>query len=151
MKIKLGKKGAALMQVLLITVILAGLATMLLRMGLSRTSSARRTRRLINVQTLIESCMAEVNMTWAAKTPEAFTRDFRGIRAGPVMYCDTLNANGTCKSTVNYYNCTPVTVTQEDGSTVTYQVRAYLNSTSYTTTPTQFDIAYEVMVGNQNL
>ena len=41
------KKGAALLQVLLVTVILAGMATMLLRASLSRTTAARKTSQCI--------------------------------------------------------------------------------------------------------
>ena len=63
------------MQVLLITVILAGITTMLLRASLSRTASARKTRRQVSAQVLIQSCMAQVNDLWTAKTPEAFRRD----------------------------------------------------------------------------
>ena len=62
------KRGAALMQVLLITMILAGMATMLLRASLSRTASARKTRRAVTAEMLIESCMAEVNALWASKS-----------------------------------------------------------------------------------
>ena len=82
---KLNKKGAALMQVLLITIILAGIATMILRATLSRTSSARRTRRAVSAQVLIQTCMAEVNSLWSKKAPEAFRRDLQGDANGPYM------------------------------------------------------------------
>ena len=82
---KLNKKGAALMQVLLITIILAGIATMILRATLSRTSSARRTRRAVSAQVLIQTCMAEVNSLWSKKTPEAFRRDLQGDDNGPYI------------------------------------------------------------------
>ena len=52
------KKGAALMQVLLITAILAGMATLLLRNSLTRTISSRKTRRNVSAEMLIQSCMA---------------------------------------------------------------------------------------------
>lgn len=158
MKTKLGKKGAALMQVLLITVILAGIATMLLRMGLSRTTSARRTRRLVNTQMLIESCMAEMNMVWASKTPEAFTRDLGGITDGPYSICKQVNSDGSCKSVDNggttgwgkFYSCAPVKVKQPDGTEVEYRVIAYFRADG-SQYGTSFTMNYEVVGGNQNL
>ena len=95
---KLSQKGAALMQVLLVTLVLAGMATMLLRASLSRTTSARKTRRTASAQVLIQSCMAEVQALWGAKTPDAFYRDMQGDSSGPFMYCKERNTNGTCKS-----------------------------------------------------
>ena len=82
------KRGAALMQVLLITMILAGMATMLLRASLSRTSSARKTRRAVTAEMLIESCMAEVNALWASKSDDAFLNDLStaGSHSSPIMY-----------------------------------------------------------------
>ena len=77
------KKGAALMQVLLVAAILAGIATMLLRANLSRVSTAHQTRRLTSSQIEVESCMEEINQMWAAKTPEAFSRDLREC----IFYC----------------------------------------------------------------
>lgn len=85
------KKGAALLQVLLVTVILAGMATMLLRASLSRTTAARKTRRTVSAQMLVNSCMAQINSMWAAKSPEMFARDMNQC----IMYCkDT--STGTC-------------------------------------------------------
>ena len=89
----LNRKGAALMQVLLIAVILAGIATMLLRANLSRTISARKTRVNVSAQTLIESCMAEVNMLWATKTSQAFQQDYSDGN----MYCEERSSSGSCK------------------------------------------------------
>ncbi len=80
------------MQVLLITVILAGITTMLLRANLSRTSSARKTRRQVSSHVLIQSCMAKVNDLWTAKTPEAFTRD---MNIG-IMYCKGTGTSTDC-------------------------------------------------------
>lgn len=70
-------KGAALLQVLLVTAILAGMATMLLRVSLSRTSAARTTRRIVGGQLIAESCQEKVNAVWSVKTPEAFARDLK--------------------------------------------------------------------------
>lgn len=72
----LSKKGAAILQVLLLAAVLAGIATMILRFAVSRTSSARQNRRLVAAQLAIESCMAEVNEIWVSKSPEAFERDW---------------------------------------------------------------------------
>ncbi len=103
---KLNKKGAALMQVLLVALILSGIATMLLRASLSRTTSARKTRRTVSAQVLIQTCMAEVNALWGAKTPEAYYRDMQGDSNGPYMYCKTVNANGGCDAAEPTYTCT---------------------------------------------
>lgn len=104
---KNNKKGAALMQVLLITVILAGIATMLLRATLSRTASARKTRRAVSGQVLIQTCMAEVNSLWSKKTPEAFRRDLKGDAKGPFMYCSG-GTSETCQgdNIKRTYECT---------------------------------------------
>ena len=96
---RLNKKGAALMQVLLLTVVLAGIATMLLRASLSRTSSARKTRRTVSGQVLIQACMAQVNSLWSKKSPEAFSRDLKGDSQGPFMYCSGTGMDpNTCPS-----------------------------------------------------
>ena len=92
MNILKNKKGAALMQVLLITAILAGIATMLLRASLSRTASARKTRRQVSAQVLIQSCMSQVNDLWTAKNPTAFYRDMRD----GTMYCSNPTSASTC-------------------------------------------------------
>ncbi len=72
---KKNNKGAALLQVLMVTVIIAGMAAMLLRVGLSRATQARKNRRETVSQLLINSCQAEVNMLWSMKKPEIFARD----------------------------------------------------------------------------
>ncbi len=110
------KKGAALLQVLLVTAILAGIATMLLRASLSRTTSVRQTRRAVSEELLIESCMAEVNMMWSNKTPEAFKRDMAGCwmncktpATGAELNIDASNyltsACNTDGNSIRYYIC----------------------------------------------
>lgn len=69
------KKGAALLQVLLITVVLAGMAAMLLRASLSRTTTARKTRRTVASQMLINTCQAEVSALWGIKSHDRFAKD----------------------------------------------------------------------------
>lgn len=116
-------KGAALMQVLLVTVVLAGMAAMLLRATLSRTITARHTRRSVSTQLMVDSCMAEVNSLWASKSPEAFLGDFKGDSRGAFMYCEDYDDEGYCKtgSAIHrYYDCTY----QIDN--VSYTVRAWL-------------------------
>ena len=71
-------KGAALLQVLLVTVVLAGMSAMLLRATLSRTMTVRQTRRNVSTQIMADSCMAEVNSLWAAKSVATFRSDFEG-------------------------------------------------------------------------
>lgn len=112
------KKGAALMQVLLVTVILAGMATMLLRAMLSRSTASRRTVRTVSAQTLINSCMTEVNMFWSLKKPEVFRRD---LSAG-IMYCDKTGTAASCSPANKRYTylCKE---TEFDG--VKFQVLAY--------------------------
>ena len=73
----LNKRGAALLQVLIVTAILAGMSTMILRLTLSRQLTSRKTRHTVSAQSVIESCMAEVNTLWAAKTPEVYAQDLK--------------------------------------------------------------------------
>lgn len=84
-------KGAALLQVLLITVVLAGMAAMLLRASLSRTSSMRQSRRTVSAQLLINTCMSEINTLWSVKKPEIFARD----REQCLMWCNAEVGNGS--------------------------------------------------------
>ena len=85
------KKGAALLQVLLVTAVLGGMAAMLLRAQLSRTTSVRQTRKAVSQELLIESCQAEINMMWSHKSPDAFERDL----AGCWMNCNVAIDNDT--------------------------------------------------------
>ncbi len=70
----LNKRGAALLQVLIISAVLAGLSAMILRATLSRTLSARRTRHTISSQMIIENAMAQINTRWASLTPETYAK-----------------------------------------------------------------------------
>ena len=71
----LNKRGVALLQVLIIVAILGGMMAMILRVVMSRTTTARQTYRTVTAQMLIESCMAEVNQIWATKTPQTYATD----------------------------------------------------------------------------
>ncbi|MCQ2410844.1 MAG: hypothetical protein MJ053_05105 [Elusimicrobiaceae bacterium] len=127
------KKGAALLQVLLVTVVLAGMATMILRASLTRTSTARKMHRAVSSRLLLEACQAEVNALWSSKSMEAFTRDLDGCW----MTCprgtdyggssnDRYPWNQTCPDSTGSrsYTCKPVTV-----NGVTYTVTAKFTTT----------------------
>ncbi len=118
---KRNKKGAALLQVLLITVILAGMATMLLRASLSRTTAARKTRRTVSAQMLINSCMAEVNTMWSVKSAETFARDLDQC----IMYCNSSDISSDCSSanSVRSHTC-HITVNGTE-----YDITAEFNTT----------------------
>ena len=122
------KKGAALLQVLLVTAVLAGMATMLLRASLSRTTSARRTHRIVSSQLLIENCQAEVNALWSAKTPSVFKRDLSKC----AMRCVTSSCTGNKR--IDSHEC--ISHEQDwdgDGNAdVIYTVTATFKSTSPT-------------------
>lgn len=149
---KLNKKGAALMQVLLITVILTGIATMLLRASLSRTTSARRTRRAASAQVLIQNCMAEVNSLWANKSPEAFRRDWNGVgnNGVPYMYC---SGSGTSivrcppENIVSTYKCT---IPNPEGGDP-YIVTAYFEENASANAGQMWQLVYEVTQGSDVL
>lgn len=100
------KKGAALLQVLLVTAVLAGMATMLLRASLSRTTTARQTRRTVSAKLLVNACMAEVNTLWNNKTPEAFANDMRQC----IMYCEDGIVSGGCSKPQYEYTCNDISL-----------------------------------------
>ena len=105
-------KGVALAQVLLMTVVLAGMAAMLLRVSMSRANISSQINRRIRYQSLINACQAEVNALWAVKTPESFARD--------LSTC-TMRRHGNVESADRkFYYCNPVAF---EG--VNYRVKAY--------------------------
>ena len=116
------------MQVLLIALVLAGIATMLLRVTLSRTSSARQTRRAASAEVLIQACMAEVNSLWSQKTPDAFRTDMQGKNGKPCMYHkgNTCMHNYECKYTIEDREYA-VTATFTKPSTNTYKLEYEIN------------------------
>ena len=103
------KRGAALLQVLIITAILAGMSAMILRLSLSRTINSRKARHTIAAQTVIESCMAEVNTLWAAKTPEAYARDLAACQM-----CDTTADEGCTSENQQKYICNNIDIYNAD-------------------------------------
>lgn len=156
------KKGAALMQVLLVTVVLAGMATMLLRAMLSRSTSSRRTVRTVSAQTLMNSCMSEVNMFWSLKKPTVFQQDLQD----GIMYCaKTGNRSSSCAAANKRYTYKCKELQMGGGK---FQVLAYFPTTSCSndeadcaayalvdSTPagdsTHRQIVYEVIEGNSFL
>lgn len=110
------KKGAALLQVLLVTVVLAGITTMLLRASLSRTTAARQTRRTVSGQMLVNACMAEINTILTSKSAASFARDLNQC----ILWCES-PAYTTCPPAkqTNEYSCAPITI-----SGITYTVTA---------------------------
>lgn len=149
---KLNKKGAALMQVLLITVILAGIATMLLRASLSRTTSARRTRRMASAQVLIQNCMAEVNSLWANKSPEAFRRDWNGVgnNGVPYMYCSGTGTNVNTCPTANIVPSYECTIDNPEGG-APYKVKAYFVENASANDGQMWQLTYEITQGSDVL
>lgn len=129
------KKGAALLQVLLITVVLAGMATMLLRASLSRTTTARQTRRTVSAQMLINACMAEVNTIWSNKTTDAFANDMNQC----IMYCTVPVTSGNCPAPVREYTCETITL-EGLGS---YTVKARMSGSS-PNSDGQCQLTYEI-------
>jgi len=139
----LNKRGAALLQVLIVTAILAGIAAMVLRLSLSRTITSRQTRHVINAQTVIESCMAEVNTMWAAKTPEAYARDLKDCQM-----CDqTADASAGCDDT-NYQKHTCTISLFEAGSS--YTVEAKIARSNEADRP-RCKITYTILNGRDTL
>ena len=95
-----------------------------MRLSLSRTISSRKARHAIAAQTVIESYMAEVNMLWAAKTPEAYVRDL-----DKCQMCDpAADAEAGCVSANDKhknYTCNNIDIYDEDDD---YTVEAKIES-----------------------
>ena len=131
-------KGAALLQVLLVTVILAGLAAMLLRASLSRSSSARQTHRVVASQLLINACQVEVNALWSIKSPDTFARDMSECW----MTCNAVPGSSTaCSLGTNATRSH--TCESKNISGITYTVTASFTSTTPDTNG-QCALTYEI-------
>ena len=65
-------RGAALLQVLMLSALLAGLSVMVLRAALSRQVMVRKTRHTIGLHMAVSACIAEINNMWAVMTPEQY-------------------------------------------------------------------------------
>ncbi len=141
------------MQVLLITVILAGIATMLLRASFSRTTSARHTRRSVSAQILIQACMAEVNSLWAKKTPDAFRRDLKGVgntNNKPYMYCTGEGEEADVCPTDDIRETYTCTINNPYGGDP-YIVEASFVQDTQANGGEMWQIAYEIVQGSENL
>ena len=103
----LNKRGVALLQVLIISAILAGLSAMILRTTLSRQVAARRTRREVKAQMVIEYAMAYMNNLWALKTPEAYAEDLHNCK----IVCAHNNGEpDDCHAQDLYFNRSDLTI-----------------------------------------
>ena len=78
----LNKRGVALLQVLIIAAVLAGIATMILRAVVSRTSVVHQNQKIVTARMLIEGCMKDVAELWVAKTPQEYADDLDACRFG---------------------------------------------------------------------
>ncbi len=150
----LNKRGAALLQVLIVTAILAGMSAMILRLSLSRTITSRQTRHVINAQSVIESCMAEVNAIWASKTPTAYARDLAACQmCDPTA--DRTDEGGACPAVdvkvgsydILAYKTHTCSVTLSD--TQTYQVLAVMDNNGLTSQPCK--ITYYILNSRDTL
>lgn len=65
-------RGAALLQVLMLSALLAGLSVMVLRATLSRQVTARQTRHAVGAEAAVEACNAEIQNMWAVMNPETY-------------------------------------------------------------------------------
>lgn len=72
---RLNKRGVALLQVLIISAVLAGLSAMILRAVMSRTSTARQNRRTVSAQMIVESCMAQIYDTYYTEKESGTTKE----------------------------------------------------------------------------
>lgn len=134
----LNKRGAALLQVLIVTAILAGMAALILRLSLARTITSRQTRHVVNAQLVIESCMAQVNAVWAAKTPEAYARDLAACQM-----CDPTadGPNCTAANDANKkYICSSVSLDDDRA----YKVEAKMEENEDADIPQPCKITYTV-------
>ncbi|ACC98141.1 hypothetical protein Emin_0586 [Elusimicrobium minutum Pei191] len=101
------KKGSALMQVLLVTVIIATIATMILRMSLARTTTAARVARSITAKSVLDACNAEIQ-----------AKLVRGENVSVGFECNVgAERNSAGVVTVNGIRVTVTQVTTADGVT----------------------------------
>ena len=145
----INKRGAALLQVLIVAAILAGMSAMILRLTLSRTISSRQARHVIAVQTMIESCMAEVNTMWAAKTPAAYAQDLTNCQmCTPSAKCRTDEGSVTINGV--FYNGNAVHKCEVQGSDgVSRDVYAVIKKVpGESTNPSRCQITYIIDNGS---
>lgn len=76
-------RGAALLQVLMLSALLAGLAVMVLRVTLSRQVTARQVRHSVGVRMAVSSCIAQINEMWAVMTPAQYEQSLNSCSMPP--------------------------------------------------------------------
>ncbi|WP_428898391.1 hypothetical protein [Parelusimicrobium proximum] len=92
----MNKKGSALMQVLLVSVIIAVIAVFMLRLSLSRTTTVTKARTFINAKHAVDACQAEVNFLMT---------DMRENSANPGKTNAMVFEEEWCTSAVKSYPC----------------------------------------------
>ena len=63
------KKGLILLQVIVVVAIVAFLSVAILKFILGRHSTVTRSKRTIDAKSLVEACMAQMNITWENAVP----------------------------------------------------------------------------------
>lgn len=96
------KRGAALLQVLMLSALLAGLSVMVLRATLSRQVTARKTRHDVGVHEAIEACAAEIYNMWAVMTPDQYRTNLASCSLPP-MPTGTQNCLGQAAAANEWY------------------------------------------------
>ncbi|WP_424244091.1 hypothetical protein Dip510_001282 [Elusimicrobium posterum] len=71
----LNKKGTALMQVLLVTVVIATLGAFIMRLSISRTTTAAQAVKMLNAKNLIEGCNAQLQAAIVQEEIKALTEN----------------------------------------------------------------------------
>ena len=128
----LNKRGVALLQVLIIAAVLAGLSAMILRVVLSRTLVARQNRRTVSAQMLIERCMAKINDDWERQPLEEYANALEGaIHNGELICCIngrvSVSGKNLCRksSETNRPDAAQCTFTNPFGDGVDHIVNVY--------------------------
>jgi len=96
------KRGAALLQVLMLSALLAGLSVMVLRATLSRQVTARKTRHDVGIHEAIEACAAEIYNMWAVMTPTQYQTNL-GNCSLPPMPAGTSSCSGGAAVSNEWY------------------------------------------------
>lgn len=86
------KKGSALLQVLIVSIIIATLAVFVLRLAITRTSTVAKTTEMIMSRTAVEGCYYEVNdalscLGFYDDESSCGKVDFDGVAAPVVAHC----------------------------------------------------------------
>lgn len=137
----LNKRGVALLQVLIVAAILAGLSAMILRVVLSRTLVARQNRRTVSAQMLIERCMAEVNYNLANQEPEPYAKSLAECCANG--WTEGGSSGGGCNDPSQTHTCS---FSNPFGDDVNYTVTA-----TFSKVDDQCQVAWQIENGVNTL